>query len=382
MRPLSVLTYFINNRKRSYAAFIAISLSVFLLYNLQIIINSSWKVTELAFVEPQKSYSSISPKGTLLDPGMVESIRQWDCVEKVIPWVFQYINFNCMVGGDTGTKVFTLYPEDMSEMMSVLDMKLIQGRLPNPEKNEIAIHRLLAKNRALEIGDIIGSHIERDEALRGEYQIVGFVDGKSILSFASLGRWMKDNEVYDPYRFGIIILSKPGQFEELNRRLEYLPMTDLDLRTLSLVKLRSQDSSKGLFVVLNLINLMVILIVSICVGFLTYIYMYQRRGEFGLLNAMGYTRQEVLARSFKEIIILCFLGFIFGVFLSITSGAILHYALFYPRGQIIRLWDLDYLLKTGCIPLFATLFSMIPVWRLLVGLDPVSILEGGIADAD
>ncbi|MBP7176953.1 MAG: ABC transporter permease [Thermoclostridium sp.] len=382
MKPLSVFTYFLNNKKSVYAVFIAISLSVFLLYSLQIIINSTWMVSELAFVEPQKHYSSITPKGALLDTQMVESIREWDCVEKVIPWVFQYINFTIKVGGDTGTKVFTLYQDDMEEMITLLDLKLIEGSLPSPDKNEIAVHEQLARNKGLKIGDSIGSHVERDEALKGEYKIVGILDGKSIVSFASLEKWMKNNEVYDPFRFGIIILPKPERFEEMNLRLEYLPATDLDLRTLSLVRLRNQENARGLFIVLNLINLMVILIVSICVGFLTYIYMYQRRVEFGLLNAIGYTRQEVLSRSFKEIITLCFSGYAFGVLLSMISGIILYWTLFYPKGQGIRLWNLDYFLNTACIPLFATLFSIIPVWNMLTGLDPVTILEGGMTDAD
>lgn len=69
MRPLSAITYFLNNKKRFYAIFIAIALSVFLLYTLQIIIHSSYQVTELAFIEPQKHYSSITPKGKLLETG-------------------------------------------------------------------------------------------------------------------------------------------------------------------------------------------------------------------------------------------------------------------------------------------------------------------------
>ncbi len=377
MKPLSVFKYYINNRKRFFAVFTAVFASVFLLYAIQMLVDSTFHTTELAYVEPQKYYTSITPKGALIDPELVDSIRRWDCVNRVIPWVFQYINYNCIISGETGTRVFTVYTSNMSELMSLLNVRLTEGRLPNPDSKEIAVHHLLAKNKGISVGDSIGSHIDRNEALKGNYRIVGLLDGKSIVSFTCIEKWMEDNEVYDPFRFGIIILPAKGRMQEMNKRLEYLPLMDLELRTTDIVKDNSYQSTKGFIMILNVINLVVILIVSLCVGFLTYIYMYQRRREFGLLNAMGYTRQEVLLRSCLEISILCFIGFLCGVLAAVLFGAIIDGLLFSPRGQIIRLWNLSFFIKTVCVPLFAALFSIIPVWRLLAGLDPVSILEGG-----
>ncbi|MDD4295913.1 MAG: ABC transporter permease [Ruminiclostridium sp.] len=382
MGPLSVLTYYRNNRKRSFAVFWAIFISVLLLYMIQMLADSSFYTAERTFVEPQKYYTSITLKGTLIDTEIIESIRGWDSVEKVIPWVFQYINFNCLLGGDTGSRVFTVYGSDINGLMDLLHVKLIEGRMPDPNSREIIVHRLLAKNKELSIGDTIGSHVEKDESLKGEYKIVGLIDGKSIVSFTGLEKWMEINEVYDPFPFGIIIIPKEDQMKDLNRRLEYLPLTDLELRNYELVRNKNLDNNRGFHLIINLINLAVIFIVSVCTGFLTYIYIYQRRAEFALLNAMGYTRRVVLTRSFGEIALLCSAAYVSGILMAIFSGAIIHWWFFYPKGQVIRLWDIQFIIKTSCVPVFAAFFSIISVWWLLAGLDPVSVLEGGMTDAD
>ena len=40
------------------------------------------------------------------------------------------------------------------------------------------------------------------------------------------------------------------------------------------------------------------------------------------------------------------------------------------------LFDPENLLRCGCVPLFAALFSTVPIWRMLRGLDAASVLEG------
>jgi ABC-type lipoprotein release transport system permease subunit len=374
VKPLSILNYYRNNMKRLLAVFLAVTLSVFLLYTLQMLIFSSFRTQYLVNVEPQKHFSSLLYKDKRIAPELTKSIRNQERVEKVIPWVMYY-TYITYAFGETGTRILSLNAGDMDTVMSTTGLKLIEGRLPKPGTEEIALHKFVAKNKGLDIGDSIGSDVDGKEVFRGAHVIVGIVDGPGILSFNSLESWC-NTYGYDPYRYGLIVIPKKGGLSELNQYIDSLPYQGLDVRTLNSVTVEQEEANQSVKTILTLINMIVITIVSLCSGFLCYIYFYQRRAEFGLLNAIGYTRQRIINRAFAEVSGINMIGFLVGAFLGLLCAFVLDILVFTPKGQLLVVWDLQYLLQTFCIPLFVTLFSIIPIWRMLKRLDPIAILEG------
>lgn len=374
MKPLSIFNYYRNNMKRLLAVFLAVTFSVFLLYTLQMLIFSSFRTLYLAYVEPQKHFSSLLYKDKRIDPELTKSIRNQAQVEHVIPWVMYY-TYITYAFGETGTRILSLNAGDMDTVMSAAGLKLIGGRLPKPGTEEIALHKIVAKNKGMDIGDSIGSYVDGKEAFRGTHEIVGIVDGPGILSFNSLETWCNAYG-YDPYMYGLIVIPKKGGLNELNLYIDSLPYQGLDVRTLNSVTAEQEETDRSVKTLLTLINMIVITIVSLCSGFLCYIYFYQRRAEFGLLNAIGYTRQRIINRAFAEVSGINMFGFLAGVLLGLLCAFAVDILVFIPKGQLLTVWDLQYLLRAFCIPLFVTLFSIIPIWRMLKKLDPIAILEG------
>lgn len=377
MKPLSVIKFYVNNKKRFLSIFISIVLSTVLIYMVQMLIDSAFITSYNIFVEPQRYYSSITTKGRLLDETLLNDIKSNDSVESVIPWVFRYTNFNIAIGGNDGARIFTVKHNDMLTMMSRLELTLKEGRLPEPGSREIAIHYLLAKNKNLKIGDKIGSNIDKEEALPGERTIVGLIGGKNIVSFDSLETWLKDNEVTFEYMLGMIILPKSGKEQDLNRYLDSLHLPGLEVRTFNSINMQYSSNIENIKIILTFIDILILVIVSFCTGFLCYVYFSQRRCEFGLLNAIGYSKQQVINRAFGEISGMNAIGFAAGIVLSLLAGSIISGVSYAPRGQILQAWNLDYLMRAACIPLFVTVFSIVPVWRMLNKLDPISIIERG-----
>lgn len=376
MKPLSIFNYYRNNLKRLSAVFIAVSLSVFLLYTLQMLIYSSFRTEYLSLVESQKYYSSFLRKESLIDPELVESIKKQKSAGMIMPWVFYYTNITYTLG-ETGTKILSLSTDDMRSLMSAANLKLIQGRFPVAGSEEILLHRLVAKNKGLEIGDSIGSNIDNKEPFPGEHKIVGIIDGTPIISFNSLETWINTYHL-DPYKYGMIVIPGKGKLDELNKYIESLPYQGLEIRTLNSTTIQITESSGNVDTLLTLINLIVITIVSLCVGFLCYIYFYQRRTEFGLLNALGFTRQHIINRAFAEVSGINAAGFLAGILLALLCALVLNTLHFIPKGQLLVLWDLSYLTRVLCIPLFVSLFSVLPIWRMLNKLDPIAIIEGEV----
>lgn len=119
----------------------------------------------------------------------------------------------------------------------------------------------------------------------------------------------------------------------------------------------------------------VIVIVSLCVGFLCYIYFMQRQHEYGLLWAIGYTRQQVINRAFAEIGLMNGFGFTVGITISLIVGWIMKTAFYQTFGEVLTLLNPDSLFISACLPICSTFFSLVPIWRLLKKTDPVHIME-------
>ncbi len=376
MKPLAVFRYYSLNIRKSIAIFCAISLSVFLLYTVQMLIDSALSINYRTFVLPQKYFASVTAKSKVIDAGLIEQIKSIEPIEKMMPWVFHYTNFDSSIGGRIGTKVITAKQADILVLMQEMGLKLKAGRLPEPGTNEIALHELVAANKKLKVGDRIGSNLVKDEVIQGEKVISGLIRGESIVSFDSLEYWMEKNKVEkDDYSLGMILLPEKGTMHQLEQRLNQLDTTGLEVRTYTLTASQAARDSESIHMLLTMINMMVIAIVSICTGFISYIYFAQRQGEFGILGAMGYTRQEIIRKAFFEIFWIDLVSFGVGILLSWAAGLVLNLAVYLPKGQPLVLWEPDYVVKAVCVPVFTILFSVIPVWRMLKRLDPVSIIE-------
>jgi len=280
---------------------------------------------------------------------------------------------------NTGTKVFTVKRKDMERLISAMSLKLSEGRLQEPGTNEIVLHRVVSENKSLGVGDRIGSAIQKQEALEGEQIIVGLLEGESIVSFDSLEYWARRNQsTPDDLTTGILMINRPGQIDPglIDLYMKDADLQGLDGRTFRSVTSQYEADLESIRIILAVISMMIILILTICTSFINYINYYQRRNEFGILNAMGYSFKRIVNRVFIEIIIMNAAGFAAGVLLAVAAGTLLELAVYLPKGLHLLLVNPDYFVPAACIPVFGTIFSFLPVWKLLRTLDPVAVIEG------
>lgn len=378
IKPLSAINYYLHNGNKFKLIYSAIILSVSLLYIVQMFITSSTDINYRTYVQPQKYFSSITAKSKVISNDFIDSVLSYsNHYEKVIPWVFHYTNIDTTINGAFGSKVFTVKQEDMKLMMSKMHLSLIKGRLPEPGTNEILLHQLVADNKGLGIGDKIGSNLQKSEILQGEKVIVGLLEGDSIVSFDSLEYWMKENNIlHDDYSLGMIILHDKDTSSVIESFLNSLDASGLEVRTYNSVTQQYKKDLRGINIILSLVGIIVIAIVTICTSFINYIFSLSRRREFGILNAIGYSCQNIVNRLFGEIILLNLVGYVSGILLSLLVGSLINYYLFFPKGQYLLLFAPEYFLRTSCVPIFASIFGILPVWRMLKNLDPITVIEG------
>lgn len=369
MHPFSVWNYFLRNKKRIAVITVGIMLGVFLLYMLSITIGSMTLSFYRSTTEPKRCFSIIYGRGATLEKGTLENIRKMDFVDRAIPVVNNYIPMQMNVGGVNNTSMLIAKPQDIQLFMNMLGLKLKPGgRLPTEGMLEVAIHEDIAKNIGIKVGDTIGSGAGNEIYFPDVYQVVGLLEGQSLVSFGTL-------IIDDAEKYSIALIPKQGRLAELNEYLASQESTRIIISTYESEKQSIDRTVSNIDLLVTGISITVIIIVAACVSFLSYIHFIQRGNEFALMRAIGFTRYEVIKRAFYELLLINAMATAAGFLLSFITCAVMNAVLYLPTGQHLSLIHIDSLLLSLCIPVFSSLFCIFPIWRRIKRTDPISILE-------
>lgn len=360
--------------------FITIFLAVFLLYTMHMLVSSLSYSLYASWSRPMEHFSLVLPvsEERPLEQKVQDGIKGHAAVDSVIPMVLQGTDITNTFGGSSTTMALAVKGNDRESIMSELGLTLKDGKLPAAGTKEIAVHWRIATNKGWKIGDKIGSYVDKGERLPGQYTVVGLLDGPSMISFISLETYAAEHNLTDQdlYKTGMLVLPKSEALESMNRYLADIPSYDAKVMSYDTEMADVNEILDSINTTMMIIEGMLIVVLSISVGLLSYIYFYQRHNEFGLLYAMGYTRGQVINRAVSEISGMNIAGFTIGILLALLGGLLLNEFVYIPQGQPLELWNWGYVLRTFSIPLFVMLFSIFPVWRMLSRLDPISIIEG------
>lgn len=373
-KPLSVWKYYRNNQKKVIVVFLVTFLSAFLQSALLVFATTMINFYQATTLEPVANLIIIgSSNHSQENRGRLRrSLDQNQAISEVIPFSTKVTS---MYGSDVAY-IFLLQSKDIKTVMDYLNLTLINGQLPTPGSSDVVLHWKLAANKGLKIGDHFGRKISQSEMLMGEYRLVGLLDGKSVIGFSDL-ECTEQHSTEDDLA-NLVVIPKKEQIAQVKNYLADLVQQDDKLYTTIAEEASYNNLNNSIIMFLNIIYLVITVIVTICVSFLFYIYFYQRRPEFGLLEALGHTRQTIIGKAFLEIAGINLLGFIGGVGVATVCEWALSSFILMERGLPLVLWDQSYIFKLLSTPLFVTFSSLLPVWRMLKKVDPISIIEGEV----
>jgi hypothetical protein len=150
-----------------------------------------------------------------LKDSVVQKLKANEDIEKLIPADIGNTSITLSIGGNTSVPVAFMDKKDTQMLLDKMEDKVIEGRLPENNKSEVAVHWRILANKKLKVGDSIGSFKDKDEWLNGEYKIVGKLDGPSVLFVGSesfkLKQLKESKEVIKPT--GYLILPKEGRMD-------------------------------------------------------------------------------------------------------------------------------------------------------------------------
>jgi ABC-type lipoprotein release transport system permease subunit len=332
---------------------------------------------------PLEPMSLVSQKGVPLDTTVVAQIRAHPAVERTIP-VYVFTPFEIAIPPmmiDYPVEAYGVNAEDMAYLMALYGLQLSEGYLPRPNTNDIVIPWTVAQNRSIQVGDVIG---DRDHPiypgapkLPSELVVSGIFaqDEDSWLSFFSL-EYASAYQDYWQGDLSLIVVPKAGQRATLDRWLE--SEIDGERRTVFTYGKQHawwQDAANALLLTTSLMESVIAVVAALALVGLNYVFLAQRQAEFGVLNALGLNRLQLVWRVVRESLLTTSAAWLMGL---LGCGAIVLYlqqAVYAPVGLGLDFFNPIPWLYTLPVPAAVLAVSAGAVAWALSRLDPVAVIE-------
>ena len=278
-----------------------------------------------------------------------------------------------------GNAQFDLYGLDqpgMAQLLSLYDDRVIAGRLPKADANEIAISEEIARSRHVWVGGKVGNAIDELDRLPDTFTVVGVIRGPTRLGVIPLD-YMTQHYLFERRYQGLVIVPQPGHEQAVHDQVQAL-IGDTAFRMFDWPYIKGKIDSliANLDTINHFLILLVTIVLALVVGLLNNLFFRQRMNEFGLLAAVGYSRWGLILRVAWESLGVTIAAWVLGVGLGVAVLSWFNMSFMLPHGLLMNIFDWNVLaLHTLPIPLMVFLFGMGTVAWQLLRLDPISIIE-------
>jgi ABC-type lipoprotein release transport system permease subunit len=270
--------------------------------------------------------------------------------------------------------VMALEPADLNYYLSRQDSRGIQGRSMVDGKPEMLVSKPVAKNLNIKIGDVLLKPEEAENFSRMPVKVVGIIDSERWLMVSNKKYYANTQPI--PIDFALIFAKDPLQQEKFDRWSEKKMKGQFaQLFAFHQIEKQSMEMFQVLYKILNIVIGVLVLVITIMMGMLMNIYQSQRLVEFGLLQAIGYTKAQLLRRVFTESIIVIFGGWVLGLGASRLLLIGLKKELMDPQAFALDIADPLALSYTIPVPIAILIVAVGTIWLRFRNFDPVAVVE-------
>lgn len=364
MKPLSSRTYLKNNVKKVIPSFICMTLGIFLIYFFSITLYSGiYGIKQGSLDMLEKATNVTSNTKDPIPDKTLNKIKECNNVEYIIPIVnvigrFQYKSSF----GEMSTEVFNVFEEDIPKFLKIFDMKLVEGKFPSSNNNELLISLKVAKQNKIKIGDCIGKNPDLNVTLNKKYKVCGIIDGPINAMLTTNAGNIKREEAL---KHDLIFTLKNQNNKSINDELTSMEESKVTIIDYKSAYNQLDEILKSITSLSSILNLIIIVVLCISIGNLNYILFLNRKDEFSILTAIGYKKKDLYIKLLKENITLNLLGFIFGIIITIIITKLLNIIIFQPKGQYVYSFQLKSIFTAFLIPAAVSITNMLSVLRKL-----------------
>ena len=405
VKPLSSLTFYLRHRRRGMALIVGTALAI-LVITLPVFITSAITDVMKPNIEYLRYVSEVwSNEGRTVDAGVGGQIRSHPTVGYVVPVISLELQVPVPLGSAARTHVYGVPENDLPALVDSFGMQVAQGRLPRARSNEIALSESVAQNHGLRVGDTIDLpfHVlgEVDQMIMYgtpvEMVVSGILrpgsgqvlrprtfrsrSGQTLspsdpwLGFASY-EYLESHESTASYLVRLFVVPTEGRKDELDAWLEeYASSAQTQVATFRAKYGEIQRSMIEMALVFALTEVGIMIVAAIAVATMNYIFFTQRREEFGVLHAVGRSRQWLVLRTMRETGSMVTVAWLFSAVVYVISLICVQVVVYAPRGLSLDIFNPIPWLFTLPIPLTVVFASTGTIGRMLRKLDPVTVIE-------
>ena len=318
----------------------------------------------------------IIPRGDpSLLPGLVKDVRKHSPVpiERVIICRGTGSVVKSIVG-KWPFLVLGLSQMDLNYYTARQGTKSIVGRYPAPGKPEALVSRPVAKNLGLKIGSVLLKPDDIDDYSPVPVKVVGIAETDRWFMVNTI-EFQRDN-YFPPVDDAMIFARNAKDQNTLDHWAvkHFKGQRPLVFAYFEIEK-NTQEMFQTLYLILNVVITALALVITFMMGMLMNIYQSQRLVEFGLLQAIGYTKRQLLGRVLLESFTVILVGWILGLFVTFGLLNLADRILMGPKAYALDVFDPLAYVYTIPIPLAILVVAVTTVIVRFRRFDPVGVVE-------
>ncbi|MBX3117899.1 MAG: ABC transporter permease [Fimbriimonadaceae bacterium] len=323
-----------------------------------------------------KSMVGVSPRGDVAATPVIE-----ETLKKESPYELDRV-FTCRVTGAVVNSivgkwpfvVLGMAPDDAKYYLDRLNVQSLQGRMPAPGAPEVLISEPVARNLKIKIGQELLGPTKADFYSPKSVKVVGIAETDKWVMLSDI-EYQRQNH-FPPIDNVIAMTKDPAEIDALGRwSEERFKGQRAAVFSYHILERDTNDNFGTLYRVLDVVIGTLVLVITVMMGMLINIYTGQRIVEFGLLQAIGYTKRQLIARVMKETILVLAAGWVLGVAASFVLLSIVEQKLFVPNAYFISTADPIAYAYTIPVPLAIMIVGVATVILRFRQFDPVTIVE-------
>lgn len=374
-RPLSPLIYLSRNSGRTIPMAGVIVLSVLLVGGIVALMNSIPLSIRITY-SYSRHYLAVSPRG---DPSMIDVIR--DRVTEGSPVPIERVIL-CRASGSTVRSIVGKWPfvviglsrPDMEFLLERSRTTALEGRLPNVGAPEAVISQPVAKNLNLRIGDVLLGP-KRDEGYSPkDVRVVGIAHTDDWLMLNDI-EYQRENHF--PPIDNLLFFAKSEAEQGRLDRWAVAQLKGERAQTFAYFELEkdTDEMFDTLYMILNTVIGLLVIVIAMVMAMLMNIYQSQRMVEFGLLQAIGFTKKRLVRKVIAEAAWVLACGWVMGLLVAGGFLFAIKALIFDPKAYALEPFDLTALLYTLPIPVMILSAAVATVLLRFRGFDPVAVVE-------
>lgn len=373
-KPLSPGAFLVRNPGKSLPLMLVITLAVLLIAGIVSIMDSI-PLSIRTVYGYSRFLTGATPRG---DSQMVPRLKQHFAespvpVERMVACRTVLFNVKSIVG-PWPFILYGFHPEDARFITNKIPLGTLDGHLPRRGEPEAVITEPVARNLGLSIGDILLKPTDEKNYSPLPVEIVGIFDSEEWFAFTSY-EYLAANH-FPP--IDVLMVFAKNQREQ--RKLDAWAEKSLrGIRAITYtypsLERDTEETFRVLFKILNLVIALLVLVIAIMMAMLMNIYLSQRLVEFGLLQAIGFTRRKLITRTAAEAVLVVAAGWMFGVVCVYGLLSAVKALLMEPRALALDTLDPRAYLYTLAVPVVIVCAAIAAVFYRFRRFDPISVVE-------